>query len=66
MGAAPPPFCPSLSVSHLLFISCCRASLSNRLRFPWYDYHNKFLFADAGGEAVWGNLESFLAVRTKK
>eukprot|EP00752_Nemacystus_decipiens_P004989 g4537.t1 len=25
--------------------------IPHRLRFPWYDYHTKFLFADAGGEA---------------
>ncbi|CAM9333885.1 unnamed protein product [Scytosiphon promiscuus] len=40
------------------------ASIPHRLRFPWYDYHTKFLFADAGGEKVWGDLESFLANHT--
>lgn len=47
----PPP-------SHLPLFAVCL----HRLRFPWYDYHSKFLFADAGGEKVWGDLDSFLAV----
>ncbi|CAN0157555.1 unnamed protein product, partial [Ectocarpus fasciculatus] len=40
------------------------SGIPHRLKSPWYEYHTKFLFADAGGEAVWGNLESFLANHT--
>ncbi|CAM9175603.1 unnamed protein product [Ectocarpus sp. 12 AP-2014] len=40
------------------------SGIPHRLRSPWYAYHTKFLFADAGGEDVWGDLESFLANHT--
>lgn len=59
MSACLPPPRPPPRPSPCLLSCLLRLA---RLRFPWYDYHTKFLFKDAGGEAVWGNLESFLAV----
>lgn len=52
--------------------SCCFVLISLlhnsfpyiRLRIPWYDYHTRFLFEDSGGEEMWGDLDSFLAVRS--